>query len=120
RLELDLDVRILGLEGRDDLLLPDRQVVIAPALDHEFGGAGRSQAGASQQQGRQRQEGTARNGHRGFSREGMVRHAIGRARRRSPRASVSLERASLSPTPSIMSTASLMSLPARSQAAAAV
>ena len=35
RREFDGDVRVLGLEGRDDLVLPDLRVVIAPALDRQ-------------------------------------------------------------------------------------
>ena len=45
RLELDLDVRIFGVEGRDDGAGPDIGIVIAPALDGEgLGGARRMEA----------------------------------------------------------------------------
>ena len=122
RLELDLDVRVLGLEGRDDLLLPDRQVVVAPALDHELGRLRRGEAGAGEQQGRQRQCGTTGSVMRmppwgvtsvigGVDRARAAQVAA--APRRSRAGAVSGSR------PSSSSTASLMSRPARSQAAAA-
>src|SRR3979411_351753 len=31
--EDDMDIGVLGLESRDDLVRPDRQVVVAPAFD---------------------------------------------------------------------------------------
>ena len=122
RLELELDVRVLGLEGRDDLLLPDRQVVVAPALDHEVGGvaprrgwcrpaAERPAAGAVRRASVIEESSLgvmsacrvgrcARGADRRAPRPAGLRRLRVRGRRRS-------------------STASLMSWPARSQAAAA-
>ena len=40
RVELDGDVRVLGLEGGNDLFLPDGGVVVAPALDGDLAGRG--------------------------------------------------------------------------------
>ena len=40
RRELHLDAGVLGFEGRDDLVLPDGKIVVAPAFDgqrHVFG-----------------------------------------------------------------------------------
>ncbi len=43
RVEFDNDVRVLGLEGGDDLFLPDGGVVVAPALDGQRAGRGRAE-----------------------------------------------------------------------------
>ena len=55
---------MLGFEGRDDLVLPDRQVVVAPAFDHELGRLHRDKTGAGEEQGRQRQRGAVGNRHK--------------------------------------------------------
>ena len=55
RSEDDLDARVLGFESRDDLFLPDLQVVVTPAFDRQrhvgaIGETGRRQQARSQQQ----------------------------------------------------------------------
>ena len=56
-LELHLDVGVLLLEGRDDLLVPDVGVVVAPALDGER--LGRGGPGERRQRKRHRRDGIA-------------------------------------------------------------
>ena len=53
RCELDLDIRMLRLESRNDFLLPDRGIVIAPALNGELAGrcgTGKCRHGNSREQ----------------------------------------------------------------------
>jgi hypothetical protein len=49
-----LDVRVVGVEGRDDGVLPDAQVVVAPALDGERGAL--REGAADDREDRERQQ----------------------------------------------------------------
>ena len=69
-LKVELDARMALLEGRDDLLLPDRQVVVAPALD--------GQRGVGGQRGRDRagQDGRCRDAGQGPGSQSLVAHGV--------------------------------------------